>query len=1203
MFEVFKFECRYQWRSPLFIILAVSFFLLAFLIMGSESVNLGGVGNNLNLNAAWVIVYTHFFFSIIGMFAAIVLVSSAITRDYEQKTAEILFATGITSKQFLLGRFFAGTLFGILVGLAALAGTLVATLMPWLDQERVAAFQIAPFAYAAFVVIIPNLFFSSALFYSIAALTRSLLAAFVGAVGFLVLYIIVGNIADPERIDLYAMFDPFGGTAFEEVSRYWTVVERNHNLVPVSGALLINRFVSVGLGLLALLLTAWRYNFSLNPSPFRRRSNANKKVSAKDIPPGLVEVEVSPRFDSATYVKQFLSQVRIDMASIFRSVPFYAILGFALLNVLGGFSGVTTFYGADLLPTTGSILLGLQGSYLFLVLLIIIYYAGEVVYRERTTLTAHVIDAAPFPNGVMVMAKIVSLWGIITALLLIGVLAGMGFQLSEGYFNFELGLYAQGLFFVSGGFFYLLAVLAVFIQVLAGNKWVGMVGLMLTFFIFQALPSIGFEHGLYSFGTPNAPHSDMNQYGHFWQPLVAFTIYWMLFCILLGLIAHLFFIRGELSGFRDRLSMAKSRISGVVAVTAVTAVCGFVGFGGWIFYNTNVLNDYELSDSLEERRAAYEKSYKSFELMDQAEPIAVDAQVDLYPNERRLESRGSAILKNTSAKPIDEIFLSTHPLIEVNSLLVSGGSVLERNDEYGVHRYKLATPLGVEETLEMSWHLTWAHVGFANGNETAVTAGASNRVVANGTFVNNSEIMPGIGYNAGAELSDPNKRREHDLPPIVRLPKLGDPAWINRSQFGFSERTDFKVVFSTSADQIAVAPGYLVGDVVERDGRRIYTYAMDAPIWPFFSFVSARYEVARDVWHDGKGDEVAIEIYHDPAHTYNVEPMIRGTKKSLDYFTREFSPYQYRQFRILEFPRYATFAQSFPNTIPFSEAIGFVIDLRDEDAIDVAFYVTAHELAHQWWAHQVVGANMQGMTVIVETLAQYSALMVMEQEYGKDKMRRFLRYELDRYLSQRGSEQIAELPLMYSENQQYIHYQKGSLVMYALQDAIGVDKVNLALRNFIDKYAFTSKPFPTAEDLVVEFKQVAGSEHLAFIEDLFEKITLYDLSIGDAKVTQVDGGYEVSFTTQAKKFYAQGDGREVASDLDLYIDLAIFPDTEEDLDDYQLPNPLYFERHKISQEETKFTLVVDELPKRVGIDPYNKLIDRNPEDNLQYVAL
>ena len=150
---------------------------------------------------------------------------------------------------------------------------------------------------------------------------------------------------------------------------------------------------------------------------------------------------------------------------------------------------------------------------------------------------------------------------------------------------------------------------------------------------------------------------------------------------------------------------------------------------------------------------------------------------------------------------------------------------------------------------------------------------------------------------------------------------------------------------------------------------------------PFFSYLSADWEVARDRWGD-----VAIEIYYHRGHPYNVQRMIEAAKKSLEYFSTHFSPYQHRQLRILEFPRYARFAQSFPNTIPFSESIGFIANLEerdddDEGPIDYVFYVTAHEIAHQWWAHQVIGGFVQGATVMSESLSQYSALMVREKEY------------------------------------------------------------------------------------------------------------------------------------------------------------------------------------------------------------------------------
>ena len=640
MWEVFKFEARYLARSPLFLTLAIAFFVLAFLLMASEDINLGGLGNNINLNAAWGIVFTQFFFSVIGMFAAIAIVANSITRDYELKTAELFFATGITPKQFLFGRFSAGVVFGIAVGGAALLGTLLASLMPWLDSERLGPFTITPYIYALFVITGPNLFLMSALFFSIAALTRSMLGAFVGAVGFIVAYLVVSSLADPELIHIYALLDPFGSTAFMEVSRYWTVHERNFDLVPVEGQFLWNRLLWVGLGVVSLGLTAWKYTFSLDSSPFRR-----SKAAAKEDPTPLPkQVHVQQIFSKATHRAQFVSQVRMDVNAIYRSIPFWAIVGFAAINVWGSFGSVTMFYGTELLPTTSSMLRAIGGGYLFFILLIIIYYSGEVVYRERQTDVSHVLDATPYPSGVMAAAKVVALWFVITMLLLFGLFTGVIKQLSEGYTNLELGLYLYSLFFVQGGFFYLLAVLAVFVQVMAGNKWIGMVGMLVVFISFQTLPSIGFEHVLYNFGTPNAPHSDMNQYGHFVQPLVVVSVYWALFCGLLMLATHLWFVRGTPDGVGERWRIAKSRFSLNLATSGTLLVLAMAGLGSWIFYNTNILNTYRVADDIEALQADYEKRYKSFELQTVPEVISVDSFVDLFPHERRMESRGSATL-------------------------------------------------------------------------------------------------------------------------------------------------------------------------------------------------------------------------------------------------------------------------------------------------------------------------------------------------------------------------------------------------------------------------------------------------------------------------------------------------------------------------------------------------------------------------------
>ncbi|HKX40807.1 MAG TPA: M1 family aminopeptidase, partial [Burkholderiaceae bacterium] len=317
---------------------------------------------------------------------------------------------------------------------------------------------------------------------------------------------------------------------------------------------------------------------------------------------------------------------------------------------------------------------------------------------------------------------------------------------------------------------------------------------------------------------------------------------------------------------------------------------------------------------------------------------------------------------------------------------------------------------------------------------------------------------------------------------------------------------------------------------------------------------------------------------------------------ALSYDSRNFGPYQYRQFRIVEFPRYETFAQSFPNTIPYSEGIGFIARVRPDDPkdIDYPYYVTAHEVAHQWWGHQVMSGDVQGGSMLIESLAQYSALMVMKERVGPQKMRKFLAYELNRYLIGRATEQKKELPLARVEDQPYIHYAKGSLVMYLLADMIGEDRLNTAIRRFRDDHAFKGPPYPSTREFVQRVREVTPAEMQYLIDDLFERIVLYDNRAVGASAKALPGGrWEVTMKVVAKKRVADELGKESDVPIADFIDVGVL-DAQGD--------PIAIERRKFDREEATVTLVVDRKPAKAGIDPLNKLIDRAPKDNTVTVS-
>ncbi|MFV2091290.1 MAG: hypothetical protein ACC642_11575, partial [Pseudomonadales bacterium] len=442
------------------------------------------------------------------------------------------------------GRFAGGALFAVLMGIAALLGTLSGTLMPWLDQERIGPFSLAPYLFSLWAIIVPNLLIISALFFSVAALTRSMMAAYVAALGFMILFIVLATVTDQETIGVMALGDPFGIVAFGEITRYWTVFDRNFGMPGVTDTLLYNRLIWAGVSVVALSLTAWRYRFNLAPA--RRLRLRRKPRRRAEPPPTRADLfNVRGRQGLGVDLAQLFSQLHMDVRGMTRSIPFYVLLAFGMLQVVGSFYGATTqFFGTPIYPVTGILVTVVGGSFSLAVIIILIYYSGELVHRERQTLTHEIVDATPYSNVIMVLSKVGALWFVISAMLLIVMLTSMLVQVANDYTRFEIPVYIMGLFGVLGVGYYLLCVPAVLIQVLSPNKFICMVIFLVVFLVLQTLPSLDFEHYLYRYALPGAPYSGMNGYGHYVIPLVSYAVYWSAFAGLLIVFAHLFYRRG-----------------------------------------------------------------------------------------------------------------------------------------------------------------------------------------------------------------------------------------------------------------------------------------------------------------------------------------------------------------------------------------------------------------------------------------------------------------------------------------------------------------------------------------------------------------------------------------------------------------------------------------------------------------------------------
>jgi ABC-2 type transport system permease protein len=1196
LINIARFEFRYLLRNPLLWLTAAIGFAMIFFSMNLEGWELGSEGGHFR-NSAYATLRNSLMFTLMFMFVSASFVANAVIRDDETGYGPIIRSTPITKFEYVIGRFLGAYAITAACMLVVPIGSLLGTLMPWANPANLGPNRITDHLYAYFLIALPNLLTHSAIFFALATITRSMMATYLAVISFVFAFFsLQEGLVRPKLNAAVAIAEPFAARAVKDAVRYWTIPERNAMLPDFSGALLYNRLLWIGVSVLCLAVAYAVFRFADRGMSKRER----KKWRTGN--PACPEVAFNgtgriasppPRHGSAALRALMWLRVKFEFRQVILSPAFPVLLVFGMFHTI---SILLTHRYPEYrpeYPTTLSLIPEIEETFRLVLMIVAVFYAGELVWRERDRRVHELIDAAPIPNWAYVVPKTMALALVLVSILLCNASAAIGLQLSLGFTDIELGKYLLWYVLPESFDMLLLAAVTILVQSLSPHKFVGW-GVMVLIMLWQELNKVArfVNHNLLNYGeTPDVPLSDLNGAAFFWKGAWTVRLYWGAFALLLLLVAHLLWRRGTEIRLKPRLVLARRRLAGAPGVVGAAALLTFAATGAYAYYNTNVLNDYRTKEESEIAAVEFEKRYGKYKGLPQPSLEEATLDIALDPHERRAVTRGRYLVRNLTARPIADLYVSLPATegLELTSVTVAGARQILNDEKYNHRILKLARPMQPNDTLLLDFETRRWHRGFRNGKQ-------DTRIVENGTLLTEEELIPVLGAHYAGTIQDPEIRRKYGLPEMDPWPKLENLRAASKVSFPNTWIKRFDITLSTAADQTPIAPGKKISDVT-RDGRRTARFVSTAPTRLRFSIQSARYAEKHRA-HGG----VDLAVYYHPRHQWNVDRMLDAAAASLDYYQANFGPYPHDHFRIVEFPAYHGHAEAFAGTIAFSESVGFTAEYNGEDIFDYVTGITAHEFAHQWWPGQMAGAEMEGYLVFVETLAQYSAHMVMQQLRGEEQVRHFLQHELDQYLAGRTWE-TNEPPLARVGGQSYIAYKKGGMVLYLLTKRLGEDGVNRALRNMLARYKWKGAPYPRTLELIAALRAEAKTpEDQALITDLFERVTLYDLMVDAPSATQrADGRWDVTVPVAAKKFYVSGEGVETETPLAERIEVGLFT-AEPGGEAFQPSDVIVVERQPIRSGIQTLKFVTEKRPAFAGVDPYNFYIDRDSADNVLPVA-
>ena len=1229
---IFKYELKYWLKQPSIYIYAFILFALAFVTMTGMASEPPKRFNSRIVNAPLFLYDMTKKFMLIAFFLVPAVLGVSACRDFNSNMHTLLFAYPFQKRPYLLAKFISAFL--IFIGISGLLflGYVLGSSMPWVSPELVQG--IDPIAYGQLIGLffLPNLLLVSVIVFGVVVLSRNAYAGYAAVLIFVLIPQIIGFVFGSDLDFWRHLLDPMGTKAIESFTQNWTVLEKNSLLLPMEHVWLYNRLLWTIVALLLFSGITRYFELTQTASPILNRFNSNNKLSPTFSYKGMessskrnIDNEKTSVLGQITKVKlpdfqienSLTKQLRslwkvaqTDFRFILTSPMFLSLVVGGLVFVLLVMSNVNPRWETETYPMTWQILELPSQFFSGVINLITFLYAGLLIHRERSANMNQLMDITPVPNWVLLGGKFLAIIKMQCILLLIVMVSGIITQAYKGFYHFEIDQYLFNLFGLNLIHFVIWAMLAMFVQSLFNNPYLGFFLLLFVPIGFIGIAEFGpqflgldfleqeqFRYNQAPGGVFGLRYSDLDGYGPQLLPYFLYKLYWVLAGVLLLIGAFLFWTRGLPQSFRERLTIARQRFSSGTAMGFISSLLVFISMGFVFYYETNIESTYFTRTEKRNALSAAEKKYERYEFYAQPKIVSIKVNMDIFPSTRSFQANGSYWIVNKTNALIDTLIINYKPHVNTTYEFNQAIKNIQRDTIADLLHFDIVTltnSLAQQDSIQMTFK-SW---------ETPPTALSPHRYVKeNGTFLED-DMFPRLGnYLSFA-------RSHYRLGNDDRLPH---PADSTARQFSFmakdADYVAFEAIVSTAKDQIAIAPGHLIRDWTV-DNRRYFHYEIEPKMASTYLFMSGNYKVARDQWKD-----VDLAIYYDDKHPYNIERIMAGMKAGLAYCSENFSPYQFKQLSTIEFSQTGqASAHGFPSTLPTGEGAGFIahIDDSEEGGTDYAFGTAVHETAHQWWGHQIIPADALGSKMITESLSEYVNIMVKKKEKGVDKMRNYLGHNRDMYFEHRMRDRRPESPLMYAyHSQNYIHYPKGALVFYALSDYLGEQNLNTVIKKYVEKVAFQEEAYTTSIELV-DFIQQATPDSLQYlITDFFETVTLWDNQLINWSSTPLPNGkYQVDIEVAVSKYRSGLEGKKIYSEngvdslshalsekeilhslpLTDYIEVGVFGEDEKEL---------YLQKHLFQQVDNQLSIIVDTKPEAVAIDPYFKLIEVEIEDNFK----
>lgn len=1157
----------------------------------SGSSGVGGIKSHVTSEFAQALQSAVIGIMIDGFFFA-VLAGMSVPKDHESRVLDIEKSCGLSERSYVTGKFLSAAIWlMIMMALQVISRIVFNHVIPNADMDDSrGTFHLTNYIRPMLLIILPGLLFNGSISFYLGAKTRNSVMVFLSPVFLLMAYsflfseTLLQNLPVKAR-EVVRLTDPSGTEWLNQTYLREDRGANYYNLTPIQYH--YDYLISRSLFLLATLVFVFRSakgsmtetsrTVSFGSRIFRPRKSAKNFVES-DINQSAIltlsDLEMKVRRPS--WSRQVLVFASLELKSLMKGPGIWL---FGILIAL-----IATVVAALRPGPLGTAFLVTSGNFVSMTFplvslstcMLTLFFGSDAMLRERSSQLESLVFASPVNTSAWLTGKtlacsVVGLLVVISSFIgLCVVMAWQGKVWPEFW-----PLFCVWGCLLPPTFLFWSSLIALFRAVTSSRSMI----LALGFLIF-GLTILANLRGYINWANnwlligPNVIWSDISQFESQRKALVTNRITMISGSIFLLILASIILnrVESDLVQSKSRNSL-KNRF--IRYYPAIIAVIPFLSLSSLLYFE--IRRGPEGSVIQKRNRDYWKRNVNTF--FEFKSPAIDETKIDIRikPESRSFQLRGSYLIRNSRDLEITEfpVTLGRHirnavwklndqPFIPEDR---SGLTIIRKPDRTGINPGE-SLLLGFEYDAVLPGGMS------RNGINASEFILPSSIVLTSFS----TSFLPKLGFQPTLGLDPKMIPDGKDYPEDYYLqrvePALGDGAKM-KTNIAITVPSGFR------ANSVGVLDSVTQN---AEDSTTRYVWRSDYPV-SFFNIVAGRWEEAT-----GEG----VSVFYDKRHVLNVPEMVRALEASRKYYSEWFGEFPWKQLKLSEFAGLATYAQGFPTNITFSESIGFQSLSRPDS--NVAFYVTAHEAAHQWWGNLLVPGQGPGGNILSESLANYSAIALIDQVLGEQaRMGLTKEMELD-YIRQRQGDD--ERPLVKIDGRRAtdtaITYSRGGWVFWMLANLMGRENFHRGLADMVRKYPAGSEDAPLVEDLLATMKPYAPDQ-MQFDEFSRQWIlgtVLPNLFLDDLrKVENPDHTWTVSGTLRN-----EGTGSH-------HVEIAAtagtrFADKKASQPSSEKPKVYQSSRTEVKIEQGKgvtFKIQVNFEPETVVVDPDQKLLFQGRE--------